>query len=108
MNYIKQLSALAHPQRLAIFRLLVKYAQEGLHAGEIAQHLDIVTSSLSGYLASLEQANLLIANREGRYIRYRIDADSVRTLLAYLISDCCAGKPELCDLSNIQSLQTEP
>lgn len=98
MKTIKQLSALAHEHRLAIFRLLVRTGKAGMHAGDIAQQLQLPTSSLSGYLATLEQASLLIATRDGRFISYRVDADSMRGLLDYLISDCCAGQPELCGL----------
>lgn len=100
MKHIKQLAALAHQHRLSIFRLLVRTGKNGMQAGEIAQQLGLATSSLSGYLATMEQADLLIATRDGRYINYRIDPDNVRTLLDYLISDCCAGQPELCGLGN--------
>lgn len=99
MPYIKQLAALAHERRLAVFRLLVSTGEQGLHAGEIAQQLALPDSSLSGYLASLEQAGLLSATRDGRFITYRVAADNVRGLLDYLISDCCAGRPELCGLA---------
>ncbi len=100
MQTIKQLSALAHEHRLSIFRLLVRTGEHGMHAGDIAQQLDLATSSLSGYLATMEQSGLLVATRDGRYINYRIDPDNVRALLEYLISDCCAGQPELCGLWN--------
>ncbi len=103
MQHIKQLSALAHVQRLAIFRLLVQSGTGGMCAGDIAQQLELPTSSLSGYLATLEQSGLLQATRDGRYIHYAIDTDTVRQLFSYLISDCCAGRPELCDLANLGS-----
>ena len=107
MDYIKALAALAHPQRLAVFRLLVSNGTQGLNAGDIAQQLQLATSSLSGYLATLEQTGLLEAQREGRFIRYAIDAARVRELLNYLISDCCAGRPELCDLSTLTPASEE-
>lgn len=107
MSYIKQLSALAHEHRLAVFRLLVKHGKSGLHAGDIAQRLDLPTSTLSGYLATLEQAGLLLSEREGRFITYRVAAGNVRGLLDYLISDCCAGRPELCGLAAESNQSTE-
>ncbi len=103
MLYIKQLSALAHAQRLAVFRLLVQAGSNGMYAGDIAEQLQLATSSLSGYLGTLEQAGLLLATRDGRFINYRIETGAVRGLFSYLISDCCAGRPELCDLNNLIS-----
>ena len=67
-------------------------------AGQIGIQLDITASSLSGYLATLVQAELLLQERNGRNICYQVNAVAIRELLTYLISECCAGKPELCDL----------
>ena len=105
MIYINQLSALAHPHRLRIFRYLVGVTGEAVPAGKIGMELQITASSLSGYLATLLQAELLLQERNGRYVRYQINPDAVRKLMTYLISDCCAGNPELCDLALVQATQ---
>lgn len=93
---ITGLSALAHEGRLAAFRLLVQVGPEGLAAGEIARRLRIVPSSLSASLSVLSHAGLVTARRDGRSIIYTADYDGMRTLLAFLMEDCCGGAPEIC------------
>ena len=90
------LAALAQPTRLAVFRLLVRTRPTGLYAGEIAERLGVVQNTLSTHLAVLARAGLIEAHREGRAIRYVADADRMRDLIAYLLEDCCGGRPEIC------------
>jgi len=90
------LSALAHDQRLAIFRLLVKAGPLGLPAGEIAEAVGATPTSASFHLKELDRAGLIHATRAGRYIRYAVQFDGMRRLLTFLTEDCCQGQPELC------------
>ena len=90
------LSALAQDHRLAVFRLLVTVGQDGLPAGEIARKIGILPNSLSTHLAILSQAGLVRSRRQGRSILYAAAYDRMRDLLAYLMEDCCAGRPEIC------------
>ncbi|HET6320697.1 MAG TPA: metalloregulator ArsR/SmtB family transcription factor [Hyphomicrobium sp.] len=90
------LSALAHDQRLAIFRLLVKAGPPGLPAGEIADAVCATPTSTSFHLKELDRAGLIHATRSGRYIRYAVQFDGMRQLLTFLMEDCCQGQPELC------------
>lgn len=90
------LSALAHGTRLDVFRLLVRAGTEGLAAGEIAEALGARQNTMSTNLAILARAGLIGGVREGRSIRYRADLDGMRDLLAYLMEDCCGGRPEAC------------
>jgi len=90
------LAALAHDQRLAIFRLLVKEGPSGLPAGEIAEAVSATPSAASFHLKELDRAGLIRATRIGRYIRYAVHFDKVRQLLIFLTEDCCQGNPELC------------
>ena len=39
---------------------------------------------------------MIRAEREGRIIRYSADMTGFRDLLAFLMEDCCNGKPDLC------------
>jgi DNA-binding transcriptional ArsR family regulator len=94
------LSALAHEQRLAIFRLLVKEGPSGLPAGEIADAVGATPTGASFHLKELDHANLIRATRVGRYIRYAVHFDKVRQLLTFLTEDCCQGQPELCGSTN--------
>jgi ArsR family transcriptional regulator len=93
---ISGLSALAHPGRLDVFRLLVKAGPEGMAAGEIARTTGSLANTLSTNLNILAGAGLVSSRREGRSIIYAAAYDRMRDLLAFLIEDCCAGKPEIC------------
>ncbi len=93
---VTRLSALAHLHRLHIFRLLVQNGSTGVAAGTISEKLDIGATSTSFHLKELERAGLITGTREGRYILYSLQAESMRELLAFLTEDCCEGKPELC------------
>jgi DNA-binding transcriptional ArsR family regulator len=93
---IRALSALAHPGRLDVFRLLVRAGPDGMAAGEIARAIDSPPSSLSANLTLLSNAGLIASRRDGRSIIYRAAYDQMTGLLAFLMEDCCGGKPEIC------------
>lgn len=90
------LSALAHESRLALFRLLVEAGPDGLAAGAIARILDMRPSTLSASLTVLAHAGLAQSRREGRSIIYSADFARMNGLLAFLLQDCCRGRPEVC------------
>lgn len=91
-----RLSALGHPQRLAIFRLLMRRYPDRVPAGEIAAALDLPASSLSAYLSTLVQAGLLERARRGTSVRYAVAMDGVREVFGALLGACCGGRPDLC------------
>jgi DNA-binding transcriptional ArsR family regulator len=93
---VAALSALAHPGRLGVFRLLVRAGPEGLAAGEIARATASLANTLSTNLNILAGAGLVASRREGRSIIYSAAYDQMRGLLAFLMEDCCGGKPEIC------------
>jgi len=93
---VRSLAALAHPQRLSIFRLLVRAGPNGVAAFEIADEIDATPTAASFHLKELDRAGLIHSRRDGRYVRYAIHVEGMRKLLTYLTEDCCGGKPELC------------
>jgi len=93
---VAALAALAHHQRLAIFRLLVVEGPNGLPASEIAAAVGAAPTAASFHLKELDRAGLIRGTRDGRYIRYAVHIEGMRQLLAYLTEDCCQGRPELC------------
>lgn len=93
---VATLSALAHEGRLQVFRMLVQTGLLGLPAGEIARRLDVPPNSLSANLKVLSHAGLVRARRQGRSIVYTADYDRMRSLLGFLVEDCCGGSPEIC------------
>ena len=96
LNAVGALSALAHAGRLEVFRLLVKSGSEGMAAGEIARTTGSLANTLSANLNLLAGAGLVTSRRDGRSIIYAADYDRMRSLLAFLMEDCCGGKPEIC------------
>lgn len=90
-DVISALSALAHEHRLAIFRLLVEKGPEGLPAGEIAERIGLVPSSLTFHLQHLARAGLLTQRRVGRQLFYATDFGVMNELVAYLTENCCGG-----------------
>jgi ArsR family transcriptional regulator len=101
-NAVNALSALAQESRLAIFRVLVRHAPEGLTPGVIGEQLNLPAPTLSFHLKTLAQAGLVSAVQEGRYIRYRAEMSAINALIAFLTEDCCAGNPERCS-TKVQS-----
>jgi ArsR family transcriptional regulator, arsenate/arsenite/antimonite-responsive transcriptional repressor len=90
------MAALGQETRLDVFRLLVQAGDEGVPAGEIASRLGAVQNTMSAHLKVLGHAGLVRAERDGRTIRYVADMVGFRDLLAFLMEDCCNGRPELC------------
>jgi len=91
-----RLTTLGHPQRLAIFRLLMRRYPDRVPAGELAAALGLKPSTLSAYLSALMQAGLVTQRRVGTSLRYSIALDAVRRTFDYLLLDCCRGRPDLC------------
>ena len=98
---IAALSALAHDNRLAVFRLLVRAGPDGVSAGEIAADLEIPNATLSFHLNQLRHAGLVSFRRIGRSLIYTAEYGSMNELLAYLTENCCQGSAdcgvEACD-----------
>lgn len=90
------LAGLGQETRLDVFRLLVQAGDPGIPAGEIASQLGTVQNTMSAHLKVLGHAGLVRAERDGRTIRYTADMTGFRDLLAFLMEDCCNGRPELC------------
>ncbi|KCZ87126.1 ArsR/SmtB family transcription factor [Hyphomonas johnsonii] len=93
---VQRLSALAQPNRLAVFRCLIRCGPAGLPAGDIARLLDVAPNTLSAQLTLLAQAGLLTRRRDGRSIVYAANQDAMSDLIVYLLEDCCAGRPDIC------------
>ena len=93
---IAALNALAQETRLDVFRLLIRAGREGMCAGEIATALGVRQNTMSANLSVLAAAGLIRGQRQGRSIRYRADIAAMRSLIAYLLEDCCGGKAGEC------------
>ena len=94
------LAALGQPTRLAIFQLLMGAEPDGIAAGSIADKIGCPHNTLSSHLSVLARSGLVRGQRAGRSIVYRADVEGIRRLVGFLVNDCCAGHPELCDLQD--------
>jgi len=91
--------ALTSEARLSIFRQLVKYAPDGLVAGEVTRMLGIPKTNLSFHLKSLVHSGLASMEREGRNTRYRANIPLMLEIIAYLTDKCCSGNSGLTGIS---------
>ena len=89
---IKALAALAQDTRLAIYRLLVQRGPEGLPASAIAEKLDLPNATLSFHVKELNQAGLVSARQDGRFIHYSANYPAMDALVGYLTENCCGGQ----------------
>ena len=101
-------AALAHDLRLRVFRLLISKAPHGLPAGQIALRLEVPASTLSTHLAQLERAGLLRSWRERQRILYAVDTEGTKSLVGFLVNDCCGGQPELCGYGDANTRKAKP
>jgi DNA-binding transcriptional ArsR family regulator len=95
------LAALGQPTRLEIFRLLMRREPRGVPAGAIAEAIGCPHNTLSSHLSILARSGLVRGTRDGRSIVYRANIEGIRALVAFLITDCCDGHPEVCNLSDL-------
>ena len=86
---------LGHPDRLAVFRLLMRFAPQGVRPTEIAQALGLKQNTLSHHLADLTGAGLVRVTRQGRSLFHAVDLDQAERLIGYLALDVGRARPDL-------------
>lgn len=91
-----RLTTLSHPQRLGVFRLLMRRYPSEVPAGEIATALSLKPSTTSVYLSALTDAGLIRQHRQATSLLYRAEPGAAGELIEFLFNDCCRGRPELC------------
>ena len=92
---LSMLAALAHPARLATFRLLVRHEPAGLSTGQLVEASGLTQSTFSTHLAVLAKAGLVMSEKRGRQQIQRVSIDAVRDLMLFLAEDCCQGRADL-------------
>jgi ArsR family transcriptional regulator, arsenate/arsenite/antimonite-responsive transcriptional repressor len=93
---IQALGALAHEHRLAVYRLLVERGPQGLCAGEIAERVGLLPSSLTFHVQALQRAGLITRRRESRQLFYAADFGAMDELIGYLTRNCCGQGTPAC------------
>jgi DNA-binding transcriptional ArsR family regulator len=97
-KYADMFSAMGTEPRLRIMQLLLSAHPEGLVVGDIQDELEIPNSTLSHHLEKLKTEGLVDVQREGTFLRYTANTESLQELLQFLYAECCtrnkALKPE--------------
>lgn len=88
-------ATLGHPGRLAVFRLLMRFAPQGVRPTEIAEALGLKQNTLSHHLADLTASGLVGVERQGRSLFYSVELDTAEGLIGYLALDVGRARPDL-------------
>ena len=88
-------AVLGHPVRLAVFRMVMRFAPQGVRPTEIAAALDLKPNTLSHHLADLVACGLVRAERRGRSILYVADLAETERLIGYLALDVGRARPDI-------------
>lgn len=95
------LSALAQESRLAVYRLLIKHAPDGLAASAIAEKLGLANATLSFHLKELSHAGLVTSQQSGRFIYYAPVIEAMNDLIGYLTDHCCSQSDSSCGVDKV-------
>src|SRR5262245_59598505 len=88
-RFADMFSAIGTEPRLRIMRLLLSAHPEGMVVSDIATELEIASSTLSHHLEKLKNEDLVSVRREGTYLWYAANAESLEELLGFLYAECC-------------------
>ncbi len=104
---LQAFSALSQETRLWAFRILVQAGPAGLSAGEVAEALGSRQNTMSSHLKQLNTCGLIESRRAGRQVIYSANYDTVKSLVSFLMEDCCAGNAGVCQ-SAAESCASKP
>lgn len=88
-RYADMFVALGAAPRLRIVRLLLAAHPDGMVVNEIQAETGVGGSTLSHHLEKLKNDELVTAEREKAFIRYRANTKALEELLGFLYAECC-------------------
>jgi ArsR family transcriptional regulator, arsenate/arsenite/antimonite-responsive transcriptional repressor len=88
-RFADMFSAMGTGPRLRIMRLLLSADPDGMVVNEIGGELGIPASTLSHHLEKLRIKDLVKVRREGTYLWYSANAETLQELLGFLYAECC-------------------
>jgi ArsR family transcriptional regulator len=88
-RFADMFAALGSEPRLRIVRLLLSAHPDGMVVSEIQAETGVSGSTLSHHLEKLKNDELITAEREKAFIRYRANADALEEVLGFLYAECC-------------------
>lgn len=101
-------ATLGHPGRLAVFRLLMRFAPQGVRPTEIAEALGLKQNTLSHHLAELTASGLVGVERQGRSLYYAVDLGKTEGLISYLALDVGRARADLLSALRPAGTDTAP
>jgi DNA-binding transcriptional ArsR family regulator len=91
------LEALGNPTRLKIYRALVRAGDAGLAVGRLQDKLKIAPSTLSHHIKTLVVVGLIDQVRDATTLVCHANYDVMRTLVEFLVAECCTDNAETDD-----------
>lgn len=88
-RYADMFGAMGAEPRLRIMRLLLSAHPKGMVVGEISNELGIPSSTLSHHLDKLKNEDLVNVRRDGTFLWYSANCDTLQELLGFLYAECC-------------------
>jgi DNA-binding transcriptional ArsR family regulator len=88
-RFADMFAALGAEPRLRIMRLLLSAHPDGLVVNEIQAETGVTGSTLSHHLEKLKNDELVTAEREKAFIRYRANTAALEEVLGFLYAECC-------------------
>ena len=89
IRYADMFAAMGAEPRLRIMQLLLTAHPQGLVVGDIQEELAIPPSTLSHHLDKLKNEDLVRARREGTFLWYTANTDSLQEIMNFLYAECC-------------------
>lgn len=88
-RFADMFAAMGAEPRLRIVQLLLTAHPQGLVVGVIQNELGIPPSTLSHHLDKLRNKELVRVRREGSFLWYTANTDSLQELINFLYAECC-------------------
>jgi DNA-binding transcriptional ArsR family regulator len=88
-RYADMFAAMGAEPRLRIMQLLLTAHPQGLVVGDIQEELEIPASTLSHHLDKLKNEDLVKVRREGTFLWYTANTESLQEIINFLYAECC-------------------
>ena len=88
-RYADMFAAMGAEPRLRIMQLLLTTHPQGLVVGDIQEELVIPASTLSHHLDKLKNEDLVRVRREGTFLWYTANTESLQEIINFLYAECC-------------------
>ena len=89
IRYADMFAAMGAEPRLRIMQILLSAHPQGLVVGDIQQELEIPASTLSHHLEKLKNEDLVQVRRDGTFLWYTANTDSLQEIMDFLYAECC-------------------